>query len=74
MASALLFSSTLTVDLTVDGGTLTTGDDTLVVSGGTLIVDGGTLTAGGDTLVVGGGTLMSDGQHRLGSTIACMTQ
>jgi hypothetical protein len=67
MASALLFSSTLTVDLTVAGGTLTTGDDTLVVSGGTL-------TAGGDTLVVGGGTLMSDGQHRLGSTIACMTQ
>jgi hypothetical protein len=36
MESALLFSSTLTVD----GGTLTAGDNTLPVGGGTLTSDG----------------------------------
>jgi hypothetical protein len=42
MASALLFSSTLTADddtLTVDDDTLTTGDDTLAIGGGTLTSD-----------------------------------
>jgi hypothetical protein len=70
MASVLLFSSTRIVG----GDTLTTSDDTLAVGGGTLMVDSITLAGGNDNLAVGGGTLMSGGQHRLGSSIAYMTQ
>jgi hypothetical protein len=69
-------------------GILTVGDDTLAVSGGTLMVDCSTLTAGDgtlavsggiltiddSTLMISGGTLTSDGQHRLSGAIISVTQ
>jgi hypothetical protein len=60
--------------LMVGGGTLTASDGTFVVGDCTLTIGGGTQTVDGNTLTVGDGTLIGHDQHRVGGTIASMTQ